>query len=297
MTGAERGYLLLCSHLGDPTRKCLTLPQFRRLSQRMAQSNPPGEDRDLTSRDLIGLGYGPEEALRMIDLLSQEERLDGYLRMAKKAGCNLITPFSPHYPLRLEQALGLDAPPFLWYKGDLSLLRQSHIALVGSRDIRPENHRFAQEVGFQAAAEGYVLVSGNARGADRTGQDAALQAGGGVISIVADDLSRHTPKERMLYLSEDSFDLPFSPQRALSRNRLIHAMGQATLVAQVRWKVGGTWDGSVKNLRFSWSPLYCFDDGLEGTQLLTQMGATPISLEQLSPLSQLTVAPLTLYSP
>lgn len=261
----------------------------------MAQANSPGVDRDLTSRDLIALGHGPEDAQRMIDLLSQEDRLDGYLRMAKKAGCNLITPFSPHYPLRLEQALGLDAPPFLWYKGDLSLLRQPHIALVGSRDIHPENHRFAQEVGFQAAAEGYVLVSGNARGADRTGQDAALQAGGRVISIVADDLSRHTAKERMLYLSEDSFDLPFSPQRALSRNRLIHAMGQATLVAQVRWKVGGTWDGSVKNLRFSWSPLYCFDDGLEGTQLLTQMGATPISLEQLSPLSQLTTAPLTLY--
>ena len=30
MTGAERGFLLLCCHLGDPQRRPLTVAQFRK---------------------------------------------------------------------------------------------------------------------------------------------------------------------------------------------------------------------------------------------------------------------------
>ena len=51
--------------------------------------------------------------------------------------------------------------------------------------------------------------------------------------------------------------------------------------------MGGTWDGSVKNLRFGWSPLYIFDDGSESAELLEQMGAVKITFEDLKDLHQL----------
>ena len=35
MTGAERGFLLLTSHLGTPLRRPLTVAQFRVLTERM----------------------------------------------------------------------------------------------------------------------------------------------------------------------------------------------------------------------------------------------------------------------
>ena len=113
--------------------------------------------------------------------------------------------------------------------------------------------------------------------------------------MVADQLDRHYPREGMLYLSEDSFDLEFSAHRALSRNRLIHSLGTATLVAQTRLKQGGTWDGSVKNLRFGWSPLYCYDDGSAGSRMLAQMGASLIQMEQLENLASLCPGQTRLY--
>ena len=70
------------------------------------------------------------------------------------------------------------------------LFRSPAVALVGSRELRAENRKFAAAVGYRAAEEGLTLVSGNARGADRTAQEACLAAGGRVISIVADELSR-----------------------------------------------------------------------------------------------------------
>lgn len=287
MTGPERGFLLLCSHLGDPERKCLTTAQFRKLTQRMRLAEAPGEDRDLLPGDLKALGYGSEDAMRILTLLSEEDRLDRYLRRAEKAGCYPLTLFSGRYPNVLEERLGDDAPAVLWYRGDLSIQDRTGISLVGNRDLLPENAAFARQAGTQAARQGFALISGNARGADRTAQDAAFAAGGRVVSILADALTDHAPEERMLYLCEDSFDLSFSPIRALSRNRLIHAMGRITLVAQSNLKTGGTWDGSVKNLRFGWSPLYCFNDGRESTALLTQMGAETVEFQDLNALPRL----------
>ena len=145
----------------------------------------------------------------------------------------------------LRQRLGGEAPGVLWARGDLSLLNTPAVALVGSRDLRPPNEAFAKEVGEQAARQGFVLISGNARGADRTAQDSCLAAGGQVISVVADALSEKTEQENVLYLSEEDYDQAFSAQRALRRNRVIHALGEVTLVAQSDLGIGGTWSGTT----------------------------------------------------
>ena len=287
MTGAEKGFLLLCCHLGDPERRPLTVAQFRKLARRVRDSEKAPGGRELELGDLTALGYSGEDGRRILELLDGEALLERYLLRAAKLGCVPLTPLTPGYPHRLLDALGDDAPGCLWARGDLSLLAEPGIALVGSRELYPENEAFARETGAQAARQGFVLISGNARGADRTAQDAALAAGGGVISIVADRLSGHVPQGRILYLSEESFDLDFSSQRALSRNRCIHALGLSAIAAQCSLRTGGTWDGSVKNLRFGWSPLYVFDDGSESADLLEQMGAVRIGFGDLNDLRNL----------
>ncbi len=287
MTGAERGFLLLTSQLGNPERKPLTNAQLRVLTQRMKDHPAQPQLRELVWEDLACLGYGTEMAQRIISLLEQEQQLDWYLSKAQREGCVPITRISDGYPVQLRQRLGGEAAGCLWAKGNLDLLSYRCISLVGSRDMRWENQEFAAEAGKQAARQGFVLVSGNARGADRTAQDACLAEGGAVICIVADELQSKEPNSRVLYLSEDGFDVPFSPQRALHRNHVIHAMGEKVLVAQSGLRMGGTWDGTVKNLRFGWSDVYCFRDGSEAADTLIQMGAESVSVQQLADLQGL----------
>ena len=287
MTPRERGFLLLSSSLGDPARRPLTTAQLRVLADRAWRLDDSQPDRELEVRDLTAIGYNTAEAERILRLLSQEDVLDHYLNRARKADCLPITRVSDGYPLRLRQKLGLDSPGVLWAKGDVSLLELPRIALVGSRDLNDSNAAFAREVGRQAAMQGYALVSGNARGADKTAQNACLAAGGKVISVVADSLAEHRQRENVLYLSENAFDEPFSSQRALSRNRCIHALGSKTFVAQCAMGTGGTWDGTVKNLRWLWSDVFCFNDGSEGVSQLAQMGASLMGMEDLSDLDAL----------
>ncbi len=287
MTGKEAGFLLLTCRFGSPERKVLTTSQLRILGERMKAMPVPVEDRELEAEDLIALGYGRDMASRILALLEEEALLSHYLHRGERMGCIPISRVSDAYPRILKQRLGQEAPGCLWAKGDLSLLDTPMVALVGSRDIHPVNREFAAEVGRQAALQGYTLVSGNARGADRTAQSACLKAGGRVISIVADSLARKTLQSRVLYLSEDDFDEEFSAQRALSRNRIIHCLGDKTFVAQSDLEKGGTWDGTVKNLRNDWSPVFCYDDGSEAVAQLSQMGGNLTYLEELQDISVL----------
>lgn len=281
MRQAERGFLLLTSHLGNPERRVLSTAQLRILADRVKYADSPGEDRELSEKDLMALGYNREMSRRIVTLLEEEAVLDRYLTRAARMGCVPVTRVSPDYPLILRQRLGLDSPGCLWCKGDVSMLNTPAIALVGSRDLREPNREFAAQVGYQAAVQGLTLVSGNARGADRTAQDACLEAGGRVISIVADELSRQPLKRNVLYVSEEDFEAPFSSQRALSRNRCIHALGRMVFVAQSDLRKGGSWDGTVKNLRFGWSPAACFRDGSEAAKELEQMGAYLVDYKDL----------------
>lgn len=289
MTPAEQGFLLLCSHLGNPDRHPLTPPQLRLLTRRMELMPLPTDTRDLTERDLTALGMDRELSRRILSLLEAQDQLDWYLQRAKKFGCVPIPRSDRRYPARLRRRLGAESTGCLWAKGDLSLLDTPCISLVGSRELFPENLAFARQVGREAALQGYTLVSGNARGADSEGQKACLSAGGRVICVIADALEAMPEAPHVLYLSEEDFDVPFSPQRALHRNHVIHALGEVTIAAQCRLKRGGTWNGSEANLRHGFSPLCVFRDGSEGAQELEQMGAVPIGTEALSDLKALCV--------
>ena len=72
MTPAERGFLLLCSHLGEKRRNPLTTAQVRILADRVQHMQKPEVDREMELQDLRVLGYGPEMARRILSLLAEE---------------------------------------------------------------------------------------------------------------------------------------------------------------------------------------------------------------------------------
>lgn len=294
MTGPEQGFLLLTSNLGDRSRKPLTVAQFRELAKRVRNADRERAVRDLEIADLLQLGYEPEMAERIFDLLSGTHLLREYLRRAETFDCSPITRLNPLYPQLVRRRLGLDSPGVLWAKGDASALRQPAVAVVGSRDLREENRRFGEETGRQIARQGYVLVSGNARGADRTAQEACLEAGGKVISVVADSLQKQPLRRNILYLSLDDFDQGFSAQRALRRNHVIHSIACLTIAIQCTLGKGGTWHGIQANLKNGWNPLCCFDDGSEAAGELQNRGVRCIGYADLTDLAVLCQGPFSM---
>ncbi len=295
MKTVEQGFLLLTSHLGDMKSNPLTTAQFRTLLMRVKNAPREDPDRELELRDLTAMGYDSATGERILFLLSRQEQMQYYVEKGKRLSCTVVTRSSRNYPAALRLRLGTDCPGCLWLKGNADILCKPAVALVGSRELPLENETFAREVGRQAALQGFALLSGNARGADRAAQDSCLENGGFVISIVADRLQDAKPHPRILYISEDGYDCDFSTQRAHSRNRLIHSMGMLTLVARSSLGKGGTWSGCVQNLRNRYSPVFCFQDGSQAAEKLMELGAVAVDIYDLSDYQRLKDFEITLF--
>ena len=180
-------------------------------------------------------------------------------------------------------------------------LTRSHLCALGCTEpeaahvlaLLKEEDRLAAYLRWAERQQIHCLTRGNSQYPPRLIR-ACLAAGGQVIVVLAAPCP--PPADPHILLCwEDSFDLPFSPARALSRNRIIHALGEKTLVAQAAPGSGGTWRGTEENLRRGWSPVFLFDDCSPGALALMERGATGIGMSQLADFSALLPAQTTLF--
>lgn len=283
MNAAELGFLLLCCDIGDGLPP-LTLHRLELLRRRMQTQECSTPDRELDVQAFEALGYKKDFAENLAALFAREEALDTYLALGAQRQCYPLSCVSPGFP-PLRTRLGSRCPAVLFYRGNLSLLQTKRIALVGSRKLNEQGKAFAVHIGQLAAEEGYTLVSGNAIGADKTAQKACLACGGSVIAVVSEPLySQPQPDAHILYLSESGWHQAFTPVRALSRNRLIYALGERSFVAQCAPGTG-TRKGCEDALKHGISPVYVHDDGSEAAGALAALGAHPVLSENLQTLA------------
>lgn len=280
--------------------------ELDRMEQMLGALGPGADDLDgdVTERELLRLGLSAETARELLCRLEQEPALKQRLEKLGEAGIVPITRISPEYPQKLRRTLGTKAPLALYCAGNPELFGRPCVALVGSRQMRPVGAAFARRLGAAAARENFTYVSGGAAGADTLGFEAAIEQGGSAILFLADSLRARIrdmrpllESGRLLLVSEYGYDQPFSAGRAHSRNRLIHAMGEKTFVAQTDYGSGGTWTGTLSNLKSGWSPVYMCNDEPEdpGTLGLIERGCIPVTAAELKHILRLETAQTRLF--
>ena len=189
----EKLMLLLCGDFNDGLTP-LGLKQFRKLSERVRNNLFFSPDKELTRSDFIDLGYDEEESKKIFELISRENSVRCELERLAGMGIFPLTRISTEYPKSILEKLGDSAPMVLFYAGNLDLLKNAAIALVGSREISVQGATFARTLGETAAKSGLTLVSGGANGADIIAQTAALANGGSVICFRPDGLVNNINK-------------------------------------------------------------------------------------------------------
>ncbi|MDZ7926455.1 MAG: DNA-processing protein DprA [Agrobacterium sp.] len=171
------------------------------------------------------------------------------------------------------------------------------MAVVGSRDADDEDLAYTGRLGAEAAAQGYSLVSGGARGVDQSAMLGALESQGTAVGVLADSLLRSatSAKYRKHIMSGDlALISPFNPEagfnvgHAMSRNRYIYCLADAAVVISSTRDKGGTWNGAIEDIRAGWVPLWVkpSSDRNSGNRELAQRGANwfPEDMTSLSKL-------------
>ncbi|MFA6039453.1 MAG: DNA-processing protein DprA [Candidatus Peribacteraceae bacterium] len=189
---------------------------------------------------LRGLGCR-EETVREALTLTEDFDAERYASALEEKGIRFFTLAENEYPARLLQVE--DPPPFLYAKGDLTLLEQPCIGLVGTRAMSRYGRRVVGHFVPDFVAAGVVTVSGLAEGIDAEVARETIRCGGRTVAVLGHGLGMVYPRGNRgladeiveaggLLLSE--FPLFKNPEKYtfVARNRIIAGLSLATVVLE-----------------------------------------------------------------
>ncbi|MEO6118391.1 MAG: DNA-processing protein DprA, partial [Methylotenera sp.] len=175
-----------------------------------------------------------------------EEALADSMSWLFQANNHLVTLADPDYPKVLLEIT--DPPPLLYAKGNLALLNQPSIAIVGSRNASVQGEKNAEAFAHGLCNYGLCVVSGLALGIDGAAHRGALKANGSTIAVVGTGLDivypakhrdlAHQIVERGLIVSEFALGTPSKPQNFPKRNRIISGLSLDCLVVEANLQSG-----------------------------------------------------------
>ena len=164
----------------------------------------------------------------------------------ENAGAQFITPEMEQWPDQLNDLAAI--PIGLVVKGDLDVLKARGLAIVGTRNPTPYGVRNAGDFAAGFVDREWTIISGGAYGIDSAAHKGALIAEGSTVAVLAAGIDVAYPAGNARLFSEIcengalvSEVLPGAhaiPSRFLTRNRIIAALSQATLVVEAAFRSG-----------------------------------------------------------
>lgn len=153
---------------------------------------------------------------------------------------------NPQYPVLLRHIYN---PPILLYtKGDISLLSNATISMVGSRLCSKEGLQVASNMAAELSRVGITVVSGMAKGVDAMAHKAALNGVGRSIGVLGTGIDIYYPYEnRKLYkdfqkhgllITEYPLGMRALPQNFPARNRIVSGISLGVLIVEATTRSG-----------------------------------------------------------
>lgn len=173
-------------------------------------------------------------------------------------GYEVIPVTSPEYPATLKENLKSQAPVVLYLKGNIQILKEQSIAIVGSRNASEHALAFTDNIAKIASQEYKVVVSVFAKGVDKQALDSALKYKEQSIIVLPQGIMtfgtgfktyyRQIVDGDLLVLSTFHPKAPWKVELAMARNPIIYGLAKDIYVAESNEK-GGTWYGVVDGLK------------------------------------------------
>ncbi|MCW8164324.1 DNA-processing protein DprA [Verminephrobacter aporrectodeae subsp. tuberculatae] len=271
-----RAILLLTAPLiagrGASSSELLSPGEYKRLARHLREMQR--QPADLVSPDAADLLRACQPVIdeaRLQRLLGRGFLLSQAIERWQARAIWVVSRADAEYPRRLKARLRGDAPAVIYGCGDMGLLESGGLAVVGSRDVDDALIDYTMAVGRLAARAGRTLVSGGAKGTDQAAMHAALEAGGKVSGVLADSLektSMNRVQRNLLLDGQLVLISPYDPSagfnvgNAMQRNKLIHALADASLVVSSDLGKGGTWAGAIEQLdKLKFVPVYVRSTG------------------------------------
>jgi DNA processing protein len=195
---------------------------------------------ELSLTDLEALRF-PATAVQSISGGQALRDAEDEWKRVRAEGASLLAFSDEAYPVRLKEIF--DPPPLLWVRGDVQLLSQPAIAVVGTRHPTPYGVGMAEMLSRDLALRGLIILSGMARGVDTAAHKGAIAANVPTVAIWGTGIDVIYPKENKslaekilagggAIVSEYKLGTFPAPQNFPRRNRLISGISVGVLVVE-----------------------------------------------------------------
>ena len=174
--------------------------------------------------------------------------LKEYLERLNSLNIKLTTRCDENFPKKLVDID--DAPYYLFYKGDISLLNDKCVAIVGTRMPSPYGITVTERFAKELALAGGVIVSGLAYGVDSIAHRKALEENGKTVAVLAGGFNNIYPQENYslfceiakkgLVITEHRPDVKSVKYLFPQRNRIVAGISDALLITEAGAKSGTT---------------------------------------------------------
>ena len=152
-----------------------------------------------------------------------------------------------NYPYLLSQIY--DPPKRLYVIGNIEILREKCIAIVGSRLASNYGKKVAKDLAYNLSKNNIITVSGLARGIDSFCHKGSIEANSRTIAVVAHGLDMIYPKENRnlaikildcggAIVSEYNIGEKPLKQNFPARNRIISGLAESTVVVEAKKESG-----------------------------------------------------------
>ncbi len=215
--------------------------------------------------------------------IAESIKNDQRITCIQKQQTSCITIYDQEYPESLRM---LRYPPWvLYYQGDISLLQNKCMTIVGSRELSEYGKKVTEEAS-KILCKKYVITSGLAKGADACAHHTAIINHGKTIGVIGSGLGYVYPKcntylydemkKNHLILSEYPYHTSIQKHHFVWRNRILAALGEKCIVTSAKKRSGTML--TVNEAITLGKDVYCFPyeyDHLEGEgcNLLINEGA------------------------
>jgi DNA processing protein len=212
----------------------------RRVLRAIERCSSPSKIISLSLTELESLQF-PAESVQFIFEGHCRRAADQQIEELAKTGASFITYADEAYPERLREIF--DPPVLLWIRGNVELLAQPSLAVVGTRHPTPYGTGMAEMLSRDLATRGLIILSGMARGVDTAAHRGALAAKRPTIAIWGTGVDVIYPKENKslaeqiiagggAILSEFPLGTFPAPQNFPKRNRILSGMSVGVLVIE-----------------------------------------------------------------
>jgi DNA processing protein len=162
------------------------------------------------------------------------------IKEVARADCQLLAYSSEAYPPLLREIA--DPPLFLYVRGNVQVLSEHALAVVGSRRPSAYGLQVARRLSRDLAERSLVIVSGLARGIDSAAHHGALEAKGKTVAVQGRGMDAIYPSENRrlaekvaesgAIVSEFPLGTGPTPENFPIRNRIISGLSLGVLIVE-----------------------------------------------------------------